>query len=66
MKIDSVISSREIALRTLTSEDCNEENLWWMCNANINKYLEVRRSPSTTVSELRAYVETMSYCWDIL
>lgn len=57
MKVNAAISSGNITLRTLTIKDCNEEYLRWMCDTNLNKYLEVRHSPPTSICELRSYVE---------
>jgi len=59
MKVDAAISSGNITLRTLTPEDCSEEYLRWMCDTNLNKYLEARHSPPTSISELSSYVEGM-------
>ncbi len=60
MRINKIISDGKISLKNLMKVDCSEEYLQWLRNPELNKYLEVRHTPPSSISELESYVEEIS------
>jgi ribosomal-protein-alanine N-acetyltransferase len=57
MKTDQPLVGESIYLRTLNPDDASPAYLSWLCDPEINQYLEVRFMPSQTITQLRDFIE---------
>lgn len=58
MKADQPLVGKSIYLRSLNPDDASPAYLSWLCDPEINRYLEVRFMPSQTLAQLRDFIET--------
>lgn len=66
MKTEKTLLGKSIYLRSLNIDDASLDYLSWLCDPEINRYLEIRFMPSQTIAQLRDFINKIADSSDSL